>query len=131
VEGNLAREKKKKIDVSTDREDLTDNPFAALANQLSDADQALPNRPEKPKAEIMPTYQVARTRKGNWPVRMEKRGGGKVVTLVEQISGDGKAFLKALQKTLGTGGKVEDGVVLIQGDHVTKVERFLDAMAAN
>ena len=124
----MARQKKKRIDVSAEREELSDNPFAALVNNVSDLPEAPSNQNAEPKAEIISLYQVARTRKGNWPVRIEKRGGGKIVTIVERISGDGKAFLKALQKSLGTGGKFDGSTVQIQGDHVAKVEAFLESV---
>ncbi|MFP6581866.1 MAG: hypothetical protein VCD00_04850 [Candidatus Hydrogenedentota bacterium] len=124
----MARQKKKRIDVSSEREELSDNPFATLAANVSDLPEAPLNQNAKAKAEIISLYQVARTRKGNWPVRIEKRGGGKIVTIVEQISGDGKAFLKALQKSLGTGGKFDGSTVQIQGDHVAKVEAFLESV---
>lgn len=123
----MARDKKQRIDVSSERDNLTDNPFASLASQVADDVHPLPSETPKPKAEIMPVYTITRSRKGNWPVRIEKRGGGKIVTIVENVSGDGKAFLKALQKTLGTGGKVDGETILIQGDQVAKVERFLDS----
>lgn len=125
----MARQKKNRIDVSSEHQELTDNPFAALAGSVSGSPDAPLNQKAEPKAEIISLYQVARTRKGNWPVRIEKRSGGKVVTIVEQISGDGKAFLKALQKSLGTGGKFDGCTVQIQGDHVTKVEAFLESVA--
>lgn len=122
----MTGKKKQRIDLAQGDETLTDNPFAALGGIIQDApDQAsLPK-----KAEIVaskPAYQVARSRKGNWPVRIENRGGGKVVTILESVSGDGKTLLKALQKSLGTGGKFSDNAIQIQGDHVEHIENYLN-----
>lgn len=119
---NMAKKKKERVDTSMNQGGLSDNPFAALGGL------DLPNRPiveEKPKAQIMSPYTVAKTKKGKWPVRMEKRGN-KVVTVVSNVSGDTKALLKALQKHLGVGGKAESDAIQVQGDHVEKVEVFLD-----
>ena len=120
----MARKNNERVDTTADQGDLTNNPFAALGGlDLPDA-ASLPKAP--PVAEIMATYTIAKTRKGGWPVRMEKRGN-KVVTVVSQVSGDTKALLKALQKHLGVGGKAEKDCVQVQGDHVAKVTAFLDA----
>ena len=120
----MAKKKDKRVDVSVKQGGLTNNPFAGLGKGM-DLPEA-PLVPETPKAEIMAAYTVAKTRKGGWPVRMEKRGI-KVVTVVSNVSGDSKALLKALQKHLGVGGKAEGDVVQVQGDHVEKVMDFLDA----
>jgi translation initiation factor 1 (eIF-1/SUI1) len=121
----------KKIDVSADQGALRDNPFAALGGMVSGQD--LPDAKvveESVTAEILykvkQPYSVGRTRKGGWPVRREKRGAGKTVTLIQQVSGDTKALLKALQKQLGVGGKIDGDVIQLQGDHVGVVEKFLD-----
>lgn len=123
--------KSKRIDTSVEQEGLTDNPFAALGGVVSGSElpDAAPGV-EPVKAEILykeqHPYSVGHTRKGGWPVRKEKRGGNKVVTLIGRVSGERKVLLKELQKTLGVGGKVEGDVVQLQGDHVGVVERFLD-----
>ena len=122
----MSRNKKDRVELAQGDDKLTDNPFASLGNLIPDApDQST----VKPKAEILKSpapWSVARTRKGGWPIHLEKRGGGKVVTIVDAISGDGKALLKALQKSLGTGGKLDGDSILIQGDHVAHVESFLN-----
>lgn len=120
--GYMAKKKKERIDTSMNQGNLSSNPFAALGGL------DLPDKPvpvEKPKAEIMAPYTVAKTKKGKWPVRMEKRGN-KVVTVITNVSGDTKALLKALQKHLGVGGKAESDNVQVQGEHVAKVEAFLN-----
>lgn len=120
--------KKKRIDVSQDRDALTDSPFGALGGlkgQLPDA----PPAKETPRAEIIEAatvpYRVAKTRKGGWPVSFEKRAAGKLVTVVKNVSGDGNALLKALRKHCATGGVYKDDVIELQGDHRDRVEAFL------
>lgn len=122
----MARKNKQRVDLAQGDDTLTDNPFASLGNLVPDAPD---QKDAAPKAEIVKPdtpFTVARTRKGGWPIHIEKRGGGKVVTIVDSISGDGKALLKALQKSLGTGGKLDGDSILIQGDHVAHVEAFLN-----
>lgn len=121
--------KTQRVDVSQDQEPLTDSPFEGLG-ALRDELPAAPKEPEKPKAEIVAEqtapYQVARTRKGGWPVSFEKRAAGKLVTVIGHVSGDGGALLKALRKHCATGGVFKDDTVELQGDHRAKVEAFLD-----
>lgn len=118
-----------KIDVSQDRSPLTDSPFGALGG-LREALPVAPVRPEPPKAEILddarPNYRVAKTRKGGWPVSFEKRAAGKLATLLQHVSGDGDALLKALRKHCATGGALKAGTIELQGDHRDKVCAWLD-----
>jgi len=64
-------------------------------------------------------------------VRREKKGhGGKTVTRVSGLPLTGTAladFARELKQRCGTGGALEDGDVLIQGD---QVERLLTLLAA-
>lgn len=119
---------KKRIDVSQDRDALTDSPFGALGglkDQLPDS----PPPKASPRAEIIEAttvpYRVAKTRKGGWPVSFEKRAAGKLVTVIKNVSGDGNALLKALRKHCATGGVCKEDVVELQGDHRDRVEAFL------
>ena len=120
--------KKKRIDVSQDRDSLTDSPFGALGGLKEQLPDAPPPR-EAPRAEILdaPTvpYRVAKTRKGGWPVSFEKRAAGKLVTVIKNVSGDGNALLKALRKHCATGGVYKDDAIELQGDHRERVEVFL------
>jgi len=68
--------------------------------------------------------------------RDKKKRRGKVVTLVEGFSqdvdpGDLKsaltADLKSLQKICGSGGSIEDGKLLVQGDHRDRVQTYYEA----
>jgi translation initiation factor 1 (eIF-1/SUI1) len=73
-----------------------------------------------------PPYLVARTRKGNWPVEVEKRPKGKHATVVRNVEGDADALLKQLTKRCAAGGAVKGSAVEIQGDHRRTISQFLD-----
>jgi translation initiation factor 1 len=109
---------------------LTDSPFAPLCDAL--AGMLPPGPPEQaaeppPDGRVRPgpPFRVARTRKGGWPVHVERRAGGKTVTIISRVEGDARALLAALRKLCGAGGALRDGAVELQGDHRAKVESFL------
>ncbi len=64
-------------------------------------------------------------------VRMERKGhGGKEVTVVEQLDLSPQelaSWLKLLKQSLGCGGAVESGALVLQGDHRARIERWLEA----
>jgi translation initiation factor 1 len=64
-------------------------------------------------------------------VRMERSGrGGKEVTVVEQLGlppAGLQAWLKDLKSALGCGGTVEDGALVLQGDHRQRLPAMLSA----
>ena len=63
-------------------------------------------------------------------VRLEKRPGGKLVTLVEGLdahASDLPALLKLLKGRCAAGGTVQEDTVQIQGDHRPAVEQALRA----
>ena len=72
----------------------------------------------------MAEFRVGKTRKGGWPVSLEKRPAGKVVTVIRNVTGDAERLLSVLKKRCGAGGVVREGSVEVQGDHRTKVEAF-------
>lgn len=61
-------------------------------------------------------------------VSRERRGGGKLVTLISGLdpaATDCKALLADLKKQLACGGAVADGKVELQGDHRDRVVAML------
>jgi translation initiation factor 1 len=76
-----------------------------------------------PPAEVPPAEQSAR-------VAVEKRPGGKVVTVVSGLA-PGPALEKLgkdLRTKLGTGGTVKDGAIEVQGDHRPRVSDVLRSL---
>ncbi len=61
----------------------------------------------------LPNEQPAR-------VSRERRGGGKVVTIISGIDAgttDLSSMLKEFKTKFGTGGTIDDGRIVLQGDH--------------
>ena len=122
--------KKTKIDINSPRTALTDSPFGALGALRGELPRE-PVAPPKPKAEIIVdtpkvAWRVAKTRKGGWPLTYEKRPGGKLATVIQNVSGDGTSLVTALKKHCAAGGAFKDGVIELQGDHRVKVAAYLD-----
>jgi translation initiation factor 1 len=73
---------------------------------------------------VDPKTQIAR-------LRVEKRPGNKRVTVVSGLE-DAGAHLEELARKLkaacGSGGTAKDGVVEIQGEHIDRVRKALDAL---
>jgi translation initiation factor 1 (eIF-1/SUI1) len=116
---------KKRIDTAAPRTALTDTPFAKLGG-AGPAPEAAPQPPAPKAAPVKAAaYRVAKTRKGGWPLSIEKRSGGKIATIIGQVEGDGEALLTALKKRCAAGGVFRDGRIELQGDQREKVERFL------
>ena len=64
-------------------------------------------------------------------VRIVKRKFGKLITLVEGINMKEiniKDVAKQLKSKLACGGTVKDGIIELQGEHITKVKRELIAL---
>ncbi|MFH1810415.1 MAG: translation initiation factor [Pseudomonadota bacterium] len=117
--------KKQPQRIATDQAGLTSRPFASLETLFADAphrDLPVLEQPARPAPKL---YEVTRTRKGGWPVHVEKRGGGKIVTIIGPVTGDAAVFLKELKSFCGAGGTVRDDVVEIQGDQTQRVQQFL------
>lgn len=125
----------RRVRVGGDGKPLADNPFAVLVERT---DQ-LPPGPQPPNAgresrrvaesPAAPSFAVARTRKGGWPVSIEKRPGGKTVTLIRNVTGDAKALLSLLRKRCGAGGSVREGAIELQGDQQARIRKILDELA--
>jgi translation initiation factor 1 (eIF-1/SUI1) len=123
--------KKQRIDLSGDSAPLSDNPFTGLKTipgiVLADAPTQEAPKPaiQKEPSEPKPLFRVARTRKGGYPIFLEKRSAGKTVTVIRNVTGDADGLLRFLRKKCGAGGVVRDGEVELQGDHRAKVEALL------
>lgn len=75
-------------------------------------------------------FSVAATKKGEVPLRVEKRAKGKKVTIISNVNGDAVRLVRALQTLLGTGGSVRQAekgswAVEVQGDQVSRVTKAL------
>jgi translation initiation factor 1 (eIF-1/SUI1) len=102
------------------------SPFAQLLGKFPEApappaDKAAPSKP-------VFSFHVGRTRKGGYPITLEKRPGGKTMTIIRNVSGDADALLTLLKKRCAAGGKAFDDWVEVQGDHCDKVQTLLKEM---
>lgn len=72
--------------------------------------------------------------KGKAVVRRERKGrGGKTVTIVDGRAietTDRHALAKAMRRGLGTGARIEDGRIVLQGDLRTAVAAWLERRGA-
>lgn len=121
----MAKKKKQRIDTDPESQPMTNNPFGALG----DIRQGLPEgpAPEPPQTESEAApWRVAKTRKGGWPLSIERRPGNKVVTVVAGVERGGEQLVKALKKRCGAGGVRHGDVIEIQGDHREAIAAFLD-----
>lgn len=132
AEARLAEQRKnrvkhKKTYVSGSGPEPDSNPFSKLAGKFPDApeeDSTLVSDKPGP-AKPIPPFRVARTRKGGYPISVERRAAGKTVTIVRNVSGDVDALLTMLKKRCAAGGKAFEDSLEVQGDHCDKVEAFL------
>ncbi len=64
-------------------------------------------------------------------IRKETKGRrGKTVTLISGMAGGEEALRRLsaeLKRVCGSGGSVKDGILLIQGDHRSRIEQWLKA----
>lgn len=143
--------KRKKIPVDGDGPSLPDDRFASLAGLFSDDDGASPKGSDKGSVKVRKSqapgksssskssresknaeennarspWKAEKTRKGNYDIRLEKRGGGKTVTVLSRISGDLKILLRELRKKCAGGGAIKGDTIEIQGDHEDKIDAYL------
>lgn len=60
-------------------------------------------------------------------VRRSKKGrGGKTVTEVQGITAGAEAVAKGWKKMLGVGARVEDDLVVVQGDQRDRIAKWLE-----
>src|SRR5512140_1140408 len=102
------------------------SPFAKLAEKLPDVPAAPPPPVAKAAAAKPPKPPPARA-----VVRIERKGrGGKEATVIEKLALPPKelaAWADTLKRSLGCGGAVEDGAIVVQGDQRERVRRWLEA----
>jgi len=89
------------------------------ATDAVEASAPAPPGPERPT--FAGKVVVRRTRKGR---------GGRTVTLVQGVTAGHDAVARQLKKQLGAGARVEDGEVVVQGDQVERVARWLESQGA-
>jgi len=98
------------------------SPFAALQSLRSTLPEGAQAKPKI--APDQATRGPARA-----VVRLERKGrGGKEVTVVEQLELKPKeleTWLKALKGALGCGGVLEEGSLVLQGDHRERTRKIL------
>ena len=104
-------------------EAMDGNPFARLLGKFPEtaapkADTAAPLKP-------VLRFRVGRTKKGGYPIFLEKRSGGKTMTIIRNVSGDADALLTLLKKRCAAGGKAFDDSVEVQGDHCERIQTLL------
>jgi translation initiation factor 1 len=75
-------------------------------------------------ARLPPEKQTAR-------IRLEKRAKGKLVTVVGNLAPEGNdlpGLAARLKAKCGAGGTVKDGLIELQGDHVSAADEALSAL---
>ncbi len=81
-----------------------------------------------------PTAGASASHKGKAVVRRERKGrGGKTVTVIDGSWGtaaDPREAAKAMRKALGTGARVEDGRLVLQGDQRAAAAKWLESRGA-
>jgi translation initiation factor 1 len=95
--------------------------FEALRDRLPEGYQPPPPAPKASPEKRAPARAV---------VRLERKGrGGKEATVVEKLELAPSALAEwsdALKRSLGCGGGVEDGALVVQGDQRDRVVRWLE-----
>lgn len=102
-----------------------DNPFSVLESLRA----SLPSQPVEPpaqgKKEKPPKGAPARA-----VVRIERKGrGGKEATVIEKLTlseAELETWLRDLKQSLGCGGTVEDGAIVLHGDQRDRAVVFLE-----
>ena len=115
--------KRERIEIENLGGELVNNPFAALGGGTP---AGAP--PPAGEANSSPADAAAR---GKLVVRFEAKGhGGKTVTRVsglERGSDELESLARELRKAMGTGARVQDGDVLVQGKLVDRVAEWFEA----
>ena len=95
------------------------SPFASLSGLKATLPKGAEASP--PRKERAPPARAV--------VRLERKGRrGKEVTVVEHLelsASEKEAWLKDMRRALGCGGTLEEGALVLQGDHRPRVEAYL------
>lgn len=119
------KEKKERLDTSGTAEPLTFSPFAGAFGGVVLPDGGTNEEPASKQEPGLPAFWIARTKKGGYAVNVERRSGGKSVTILHNVSGDTHALLALLKKHCAAGGRASEDTVEIQGEHTEKICAFL------
>ena len=99
--------------------------MAGLGFEASAEDSAAPQAKPAPAA----TGEVDLARQGRLSLQVQRKGrGGKTVTLLQGIQAPQaalKQLARSLGRALGTGARLEDGAIVIQGDARDRVHAWL------
>jgi translation initiation factor 1 (eIF-1/SUI1) len=61
-------------------------------------------------------------------VRISRKGrGGKVATTIEGATSGREQLVDMLKRQLGAGGRVEGEMVVVNGDHVERIARWIES----
>jgi translation initiation factor 1 (eIF-1/SUI1) len=99
------------------------SPFSQLLGKFPEGPAVVADKAAPVKS--VTSFRVGRTKKGGYPVSLEKRSSGKTVTVIRNVSGDTEALLTLLKKRCAAGGKAFEDWVEVQGDHRDRVETLL------
>ncbi|MBW7865208.1 MAG: translation initiation factor [Candidatus Hydrogenedens sp.] len=119
------KEKKERLDTSGPAAPLTFSPFAGAFGGVAVPEGDSAGTPALKPEQGVHAFQIARTKKGGYAVSVERRAGGKSVTILRNVSGDTHALLALLKKHCAAGGRASEDTVEIQGEHTEKICSFL------
>ena len=98
-----------------------------LGDLLAKAGLKGSGKPEPEPEEVAPASEAV-SYAPKVVVRMMRKGrGGKTVTLVQGVSSGRDEVLQQLKQELGVGARVEEEDLVLQGDQVERVARWLES----
>jgi translation initiation factor 1 (eIF-1/SUI1) len=107
-----------------DLEPLAHRPFATLAGLLPESPPPVPPASLAPAPDAGGLHPAAGQGGNSCLIRLQKRSGGKQVTLLLHCSA-GEALLREIKRTLGVGGSCKENHLEIQGDKRQELASFL------
>jgi translation initiation factor 1 (eIF-1/SUI1) len=103
----------------------------SLRDLLNKAGLQASAAPEAAPAEASPAAPEAMAFAPKVVVRISKKGrGGKVATTIEGVTAGREELVDQLKRQLGTGGRVEGEVVVVHGDQVERIARWIESQGA-